>query len=214
MAITLDATVGVDPRRPGDEPERGPGPGLFPDALDAGGLLGARLAVLDELLGDSGAERPVSTVIETAAEAMAAAGAEIIDVGETDLRSLLEEASVIGLEFRRDFDAYLAATPDAPVRSLAELVELGLYHEVIDRGLRTSLEVETLDTDDYRARLARRDVARAAVEALLDEHDLTGAPLSHHPRDRPPGGAGAARQQLRPQRDLGDCPPITASGWR
>ena len=148
-------------------------PASFRDALDPDGLQGTRLAVLSELLGDSGAERPVSTVIEAGAEAMAAAGAEIVDVGETDLRSFLEDASVIGLEFRRDFDAYLADTPDAPVRTLAELVEQGLYHEIIDGGLRSSLEVETLDTDDYRDRLARRDAARAAVEGLLDEHDLT-----------------------------------------
>ena len=173
LAITLDATVGPDPADAVTGRSEGRIPVSFRDALDAGGLLGARLAVLDELLGDSGAERPVSTVIEAGAEAMAAAGAEIVDVGETDLRSFLEDASVIGLEFRRDFDAYLAATPDAPVRTLAELVELGLYHEIIAGGLRTSLEVETLDTDDYRERLARRDAARAAVEALLDEHDLT-----------------------------------------
>ena len=173
LAIALDATVGVDPADAVTGRSEGRIPASFRDALDPGGLLGARLAVLDELLGDTAAERPVSTVIETAAEAMAAAGAEIVDVGETDLRALLEDASVIGLEFKSDFDAYLAATPNAPVRSLAELVELGLYHEVIDSGVRTSLEVETLDTDDYRERLARRDVARAAVEALLDEHDLT-----------------------------------------
>ena len=173
LAITLDATVGPDPADPVTGRSEGRIPASYRDALDPDGLTGARLAVLDELLGDSGAERPVRTVIEAAAEAMAAAGAEIVDVGETDLRSRLEDASVIGLEFRRDFDAYLAATPGAPVRSLAELVELGLFHEVIDDGLRASLEVETLDTDDYRGRLARRDAARAAVEALLDEHDLT-----------------------------------------
>ena len=173
LAIALDATVGVDPADAVTVRSEGRIPASFRDALDAGGLQGARLAVLGELLGDSGAERPVSNVIETAAEAMAAAGAEMVDVGETDLRSFLEDASVIGLEFSRDFDAYLAATPGAPVRTLAELVELGLYHEIIDGGLRTSLEVETLDTDDYRERLARRDTARAAVVALLDEHDLT-----------------------------------------
>ncbi len=173
LAITLDATVGVDPADGVTSRSEGRIPASFRDALDPDGLEGARLAVLGELLGDTAAERPVSTVIETAAEAMAAAGAEIVEVGETDLRALLEDASVIGLEFKSDFDAYLAATPNAPVRSLAELVELGLYHEVIDSGVRTSLEVETLDTDDYRERLARRDVARAAIEALLDEHDLT-----------------------------------------
>lgn len=173
LAIALDATVGVDPADPVTARSEDRVPASFRDALDPDGLRGARLAVLNELLGDTAAERPVSTVIEAGAEAMAAAGAEIVDVGETDLRSFLEDASVIGLEFRRDFDAYLAATPGAPVRSLAELVELGLYHEIIDGGLRSSLEVETLDTDDYRDRLARRAAARAAVEGLLDEHDLT-----------------------------------------
>ncbi len=173
LAIALDATVGPDPADPATARSEGRIPVSYRDALDAGGLAGARLAVLDELLGGSGAERPVSAVIEAGAEAMAAAGAEMVDIGETDLGSFLEDASVIGLEFRRDFDAYLADTPGAPVRSLAELVELGLYHEIIDNGLRTSLEVETLDTDDYRERLARREAARAAVVALLDEHDLT-----------------------------------------
>ena len=173
LAVTLDATVGVDPADPVTRRSEGRIPPSFRDALDAGGLRGARLAVLEELLGDGAAERPVREVVETAAEAMAEAGAEIVDVGETGLRPLLEDASVIGLEFRRDFDAYLAETPDAPVRTLAELVGLGLYHEAIDGGLRASLEVETLDTDDYRARLARRDAARDAVEALLDEHRLT-----------------------------------------
>ena len=203
LAITLDATVGVDPADPVTARSEGRIPASFRDALDPDGLQGARLAVLHELLGDSGAERPVSTVIEAGAEAMEAAGAEIVDVGETDLRSLLEDASVIGLEFRRDFDAYLADTPDAPVRTLAELVEQGLYHEIIDNGLRSSLEVETLDTDDYRDRLARRDAARAAVEGAPRRARSDRARLSHDSPDRPPRGPGAAGQQLRPQRHLG-----------
>ena len=36
----------------------------------------------------------------------------------------------------------------------------------------SSLEVETLDTDDYRGRLARRDELRRAIVAVLDDHDL------------------------------------------
>ena len=51
---------------------------------------------------------------------------------------------------------------------------MGLYHQVLGAGtLRASLEVESLDTDEYRERLGKRDTLRAAVEALLDEHDLT-----------------------------------------
>ena len=53
-------------------------------------------------------------------------------------------------------------------------MELGLYHQVLGTGtLQASLEVESLDTDEYRERLAKRGTLREAVEALLDEHNLT-----------------------------------------
>ena len=108
---------------------------------------------------------------------MTAQGAVAVELGETDFGSLTQGASLIGLEFKFDFDTYLAKTPGAPVRSLAELVELGLYHQVLGTGttgtLRASLDVESLDTDEYRERLVKRGTLRAAVEALLDEHDLT-----------------------------------------
>ena len=173
LAITLDATVGVDPADETTRRSEGRIPPSYVDALDPQGLQGARVALLEELLGDTGAERPVRTVIEAAVEEMSAEGAEAVEIGETDFGSLTQGASVIGLEFKFDFDAYLAKTPGASVRSLADLVALGLYHQVVDGGIRASLEVESLDTDEYRERLAKRDTLRAAVEALLDEHDLT-----------------------------------------
>ena len=174
LAITLDATVGLDPADETTRRSEGRIPRSYTDALDPQGLQGARVALLEELLGDTGAERPVRTVIEAAVEEMTAQGAEAVELGETDFGSLLEGASLIGLEFKFDFDAYLAKTPEAPVRSLAELVELGLYHQVLATStLRASLEVESLDTDEYRERLAKRGTLRAAVEALLDEHELT-----------------------------------------
>ena len=174
LAITLDVTVGLDPADETTRRSEGRIPVTFRDALDPRGLGGARVALLEELLGDTAAERPVRRVIEAAAEEMEAGGAEMIEIGETDFGSLLQDASVIGLEFKFDFDRYLANTPSAAVRSLAELVELGLYHEVLGSGaLQASLDVETLDTDEYRERRARRDEVRSAVETLLDEYELT-----------------------------------------
>ena len=174
LAITLDATVGVDPADETTRRSEGRIPPSYTDVLDPRGAEGARVALLEELLGETAADRPVRTVIEAAVEEMTAAGVEAVDIGETDFGSLLQGASLIGLEFKFDFDAYLAKTPGAPVRSLAELVELGLYHQVLGTGtLRASLDVESLDTDEYRQRLVKRDTLREAVEALLDEHDLT-----------------------------------------
>ena len=173
LAITLDATVGIDAADETTARSEGRIPASYATGLDPDRLSGARVALLEELLGDTGADRPVREVIEAAADQMAAQGAELVEIPDTDFGELLQGASLIGLEFKFDFDAYLAQTPAAPVRSLAELVERGLYHQVLEAGLGASLEVESLDTEEYRSRHDRREAVRDAVEALLDEHELT-----------------------------------------
>jgi len=105
-------------------------------------------------------------------EEMESHGATAIEIEEPDLTELTQDVSVIGQEFRFHLDDYLQATPGAHVRSLAEIVETGLYHRILEGGLASSLDVETLDTDEYRERIARRDELRRAVVAVLDEHDL------------------------------------------
>ena len=172
LALALDATVGVDPADETTLLGQGRVPETYAAALNADGLAGARLGVVTALMGSGNAERPVRDVLERALEEMEELGATAVDIEEPDLTELTREASVIGQEFRFDLDAYLRETPGAYVRSLADFVATGLYHRVLERGLRSSLEVETLDTDDYRARLAKRDEARAAIVALMDEQDL------------------------------------------
>ena len=124
------------------------------------------------MFGGGGAERLVRDVIEGAVEELEGLGATAIEIEDPDFAELTRDASVIAQEFRFHFDDYLQATPGAYVRSLAEIIDSGLYHRVLEAGLASSLEVETLDTDDYRERLARRDELRGAVAALLDEQDL------------------------------------------
>ena len=172
LALALDATVGVDPADPATSAAEGNVPATYTDSLNAGGLDGARLGVVTALLGGGGAERLVRAVIERAVEEVEGLGASTVEIEEPNLTELVRDASVIGQEFRFHLDDYLQATPGAYVRSLAEIVETGLFHRILEPGLASSLEVETLDTDDYRARLARRDELRGAVVAVLDEHDL------------------------------------------
>ena len=172
LALALDATVGVDPADETTLLGQGRVPETYAAALNANGLAGTRLGVVTALMGSGNVERPVRAVLERAIEEMEELGATAVDIEEPDLTELTREASVIGQEFRFDLDAYLRETPGAYVRSLADFVATGLYHRVLERGLRSSLEVETLDTDDYRARLAKRDEARAGIVALMDEQDL------------------------------------------
>ena len=172
LALVLDATVGPDPSDPVTELSEGRIPETYTAFLDGDALDGARIGVILALMGESGAEQPVREVIEAAIETMRGLGADFLDIEEPDLTEVVADASVIGQEFKFDLDDYLAATPGAPVRSLEELVATGAYHEIVDGGLRNSLGVESLDTEEYRTRLERRDAARTTITALMEENGL------------------------------------------
>lgn len=172
LAFTLDATVGYDAADPTTERSRGHIPETYTAALDTESLSGARIGVVVALMGTSGPERPVRTVVEEALEKMATMGAEVVEIDQADVTEQLDGVSVIGQEFKFDLDQYLAGTPDAPVGSLQELVDLGLYHDIVDQGIRRSLAVESLETDEYRDRIGKRSTVRAAILALMDEQEL------------------------------------------
>ena len=170
LVAVLDATVGFDPADESTQLSEGSIPESYAEFLVADALQGARLGILTELVGDARADRPVGDVIEAAVKQMKSLGAETIDLTETGLPELLEGSGL--REFKFDFADYLSRTPDAPVRSLDEIVERGLYHAALERGNRTSMEVESLDTDEYREAFARRDEARQAAVALMDANEL------------------------------------------
>ena len=170
LVAVLDATVGPDPADESTQLSESRIPESYAQSLVEDALQGARLGILTELVGDATADGPVRDVIEAAIEEMKQQGAETVDVIESGLSELLEGSGL--REFKFVLDDYLSRTPDAPVRSLDEIVERGLYHEVLERGYRRSIEVESLDTDEYREAIARRDETRQAVVALMDEHEL------------------------------------------
>ena len=172
LAYALDATVGFDPADETTRLSEGNVPATYTAALNARGLAGARLGLVPAMFDEGDAGRPVREVIERAAEDMERLGATVVEIEDFDPSELTAEASVIGQEFPFHLNAYLEATPGAHVRSLADFVSAGLYHGILEGGLARSLEVEELDTEDYRASLAKRDENRAAVTALLDEREL------------------------------------------
>ena len=172
LAYALDATVGPDPADETTRLSAGNVPDSYLPSLNREGLSGARLGLVPAMFDDGDAGRPVREVIERAAADMERLGATVVELDEFDPSELTQDASVIGQEFPFHLDAYLEATPAAHVRSLADFVSAGLYHGILEGGLARSLEVEELDTEDYRASLAKRDEIRAAVTALLDEREL------------------------------------------
>ena len=172
LAIVLDATVGPDPADESTTLSEGHIPESYTAFLDENGLQGARVGILDELMEESRADQPVREVIEAAVEEMKAHGAETVEIEEAGFLELLEDISVIRQEFGFDLAAYLKQTPGTPVKSLDEIVEKGLYHYSLERFHRLTMEVESLDTDEYREAIEKRDEVRQAVIELMDEHAL------------------------------------------
>ena len=190
LALALDATVGADAADPATEAMRDREPVGFRAALDAEALDGARIGALTEWLSDSGAEAPVTASVRAALDAMAAAGAEIVDVELADQDSLLANTSVIGHEFALDLAAYLDAAGGAPVASLGEIVERGLHHEQLDGTFRRRSESGPRDEAAYAEALARQAALREAIVAFMDEERLDA--IAYPTLRRDPARIGSA----------------------
>ena len=172
LAIALDATVGRDPADPATAILDGRQTPVFREALDAGALEGARIGVLETWVSGSGTAGSVTRVIRGALSEMEAAGATVVDVELPDLSGLLANTGMIDFDFKFDLADYLATVPDAPVRSLGEIIEAGLHHEALDGTFRRRNARESRDTPELAETLERRQTLTAAVVDLLDREDL------------------------------------------
>ncbi len=169
LALMLDATVGVDPSDETTRASAGHIPKTYVDALRPGGLNGARLGRLKLYFGE---DEDGSAVVLKAVDQMKKDGAEIIDVDVPGLADLLRDSSVINIEFPSDLREFLASRDAAPVRSLDEIVKLGLYDAGMQQRLALFLKAPQKDSDEYRRALIKRDAIRGAVVAAMEEHRI------------------------------------------
>jgi amidase len=183
-------------------------------ACAADGLRGARIGVLREPW--MGANRHADRVYEAALEAMREAGAELVDPVQIDtaeeLRTSDCELTVLLYEFKDGLNRYLAARPDAGVRTLADVIEFNLRHADLELpyfGQETFERAEAMGpvTDDaYREALAlgRRLTREQGIDACLAGHalDALTVPCSNPPaaielvspgRGWTAGGLGASK---------------------
>ena len=188
LALALDATIGIDPADSATAVLRGRAHPRFADSLDASALQGARLGVLTTMFGDAPEDQEMGGVVRAAIAQMFDAGADVIDVVIPDLDDLLSNSSVIAHEFKWDLIDYLAATPGAPVTSLQDILDRGLYHAALDSRFRTRNTPEFRESDEYRAALAKRDVIRDAIVSVMDEQRLDA--LIYPTMRRPPAQVG------------------------
>ncbi len=172
LAIMLDATVGPDPADPITAEGAPHIPKSYRDALTPGGLKGARIGVLRGLFGTAPEDDEVGNLVRKALDGMKAQGAEVVDITVPGLDDLLRDSSVIADEFKFDLAAYLAKQPNAPVKSLGEIIERGLHHDQLDATFRLRNSPEKKETERYRQAFVKRRALRAAVLATLEEQRI------------------------------------------
>jgi amidase len=174
-ALLLDAMAAADPRDPVTQSAR---TNAWNGALRED-LHGVRLGVVRACFGK---HESADGVIEGALDLLRRLGAEIVDPVEVAIAADLRqhELTVLLYEFKAGIAAYLDEHPDAPVRSLDEIIAYNEHHA--DRVMpyfRQELLVrarEAGDLDDPRyleARAACRRLARdEGIDAALRLHRL------------------------------------------
>ena len=172
LAIMLDATVGPDPADAITADGAAHIPKSYRDGLRPDGLRGARIGILRALFGTAPEDGEVTGLVNKALDGMKAQGAEVVEIVVPGVEDLLRDSSVIGDEFKFDLAAYLARQPNAPVKSLGEILERGLHHDQLDATFRLRNAPEKRETEHYRQALVRRRALRAAVLAALEDQRL------------------------------------------
>jgi hypothetical protein len=174
LAIGLDATIGPDPVDTATRILDGRARPAFVASLDTTALRGVRLGVLTDYFGTDPDDQEGARVVRAAIEKLRARGATVADVTIPGLDSLVNRASVIDYEFKYDLIDYLAGVPNAPVKSLADILERGLVDDALEETLTRRERNGTRDGEAYRAALGRRTAARDLVIAFLDSNRLDG----------------------------------------
>ncbi|MEQ1691306.1 MAG: amidase family protein, partial [Gemmatimonas sp.] len=170
LAIALDVSVGYDATDSVTAVLQGKPLPRFEASLDRNALRGARIGVFLPYFRDTDAE--IADTVRAALAAMKTLGATVIDVPLTDFDSLIANTGVIPYETKFDLINYLRGVPNAPVHSMREILDRGLFDRALEVRFRAIDTVQTLDTDRYRTTLRRQTLLRARIERIMDSLSL------------------------------------------
>ena len=190
-AILLDAIAGYDPNDPVTAASVGRVPDSYTDALDPGGLAGARIGVIrdpmDRRIGTNmEGFRQVRTRIDAAVADLRRLGAVVVDhVRIEDIREVNEVFALNSYETEEATDAYLAQHHHAPYRTLASILLTGRVNPWRASGMADLLGKTTRDPG-YLEYIQRRDRIRQNVLKAMADQELDA--LVYATFDHPPTG--------------------------
>jgi Asp-tRNA(Asn)/Glu-tRNA(Gln) amidotransferase A subunit family amidase len=133
-------------------------------------LRGARLGVLLPLFGAAQDDLRAGSVVRTAIQAMEQRGARAIPIEAGDVPNEADGVAIIRFDFATNLNDYLRRTPKAPVRSHDEILEKHLLLPALEATFRR--DAASIDSDEYRAMVARHEALRASLVKIMDDQQL------------------------------------------
>jgi Asp-tRNA(Asn)/Glu-tRNA(Gln) amidotransferase A subunit family amidase len=182
----LDVIAGYDPADRWTEASRDRPPVRYADHLRADGLQGKRIGVLRQVSDTETADPEVLARFREALAAMRAAGAVVVDPVTIPEYDEIMREPLWCVRFKEDIEGYLASLgPDAPARTLDEIIESGLYHSSITGRLRSTRAAVDLPThaESCRAAAENAERLRRALRTTLaaDQLDALVYPTWNNP---------------------------------
>ena len=159
--------------------------------LDPNGLAGARIGVARNAIFGSSTES--AEVFEAALQAMADAGAVLVDPADIPTADQFaadpSETIILVFEFKRDLNAYLANRTGVPVSTMADVIQFNRDHadeELLYFGQEwfelAQAEIFTEEEYEQALQTGPRLAGPEGIDAVIAEHDLdalvayTGSP--------------------------------------
>ncbi len=178
-AILLGALTGVDPGDDATAASAGKSQADYAKYCDPNGLKGARIGVARKYFGFSDS---VDAAMEQALDVLKKQGATLVDPADIETLGKFDDSELLIFlyELKADLNAYLAKIPNAPVRTLKEIIEFNnanrqkempyfgqdLFVKAEAKGPLT--DKEYLDAVAKNHQLARTE----GIDALMDKHQL------------------------------------------
>ncbi len=190
-ALIFDAIVGYDPKDPITAQAVGHVPATYTASLRSDGLKGARIGIIRQPMDartdvHSDDYRRVRAVIDKAIADLRSLGAEIVDpVTIPDVIGRVTQGYDGNVfETEEAINAFLAARPNTPVKTLREILLSGKVAPARARTLITSLGRSTDDPGYVQVRRVS-DQTRQIVFTLMADHRLDA--LAYATFDQTPG---------------------------
>ncbi len=171
-ALLLDVMAGYDPADPITALSTGRIPKSYTQLLSKDALKGARIGVMNNMMGTAERHQEVNKVMQDVAAKMQSLGATLIHFDVPEYDKLAGMVSTSLLEARTVMESYFATLPpNAPIRNFSQLV--AAKKSAVQKTLEAELAVvDGMSSMAYKDRTLNREKLRIVVAAKMAELNL------------------------------------------